>query len=585
MKRLVMGNRRCRAVLGLALLVASVGPPAVAQLFEVTHRSAETLYVGAGSVAGLAVGSRLEVVRGADVIAELEVLYAAERSASCRLLVERESVVVGDLVRGIPAPRAGRESAAEVELAERPASAASDPPDGAVERSTAPATLEPAPAAEARTSRPVELALDEQPVVPIRWQPKRRGGGVTGTRFSGTVGVDWESSQEGLGAETIEYGRLHGRLDLRLRDIGGLPYELRARLRTQQNRRGSGEDLEIESRDRFYEFSLTFDPPQGRYAYRVGRMSASPFVGIGYFDGALGQFALSSIFEIGAFAGSSAEVDRAGFTTERQKYGVFGRFTASTTDSGFPWEVVVAGIREHGLEDISREYVSLQSRYSAGSRWSFFQRAEIDLNRGWRAELSGSSSQLSNFSLSATARLSRYGRLSLAYDRFEQYRTEETRELPEDLFRDLQRQGVRANLQIGNPRRLNFALTASLRDQAGEEAATFSYGFWVRHGRMTPLRLSLAFNYLAFSNQFTTGYLSTLRTSKHLKAGHQLDLTVGTRLSASELFAEDEDERTNWVRCRVWVELPKSLYSTSELELTEGALEGRRLSVGLGYRF
>ena len=34
------------------------------------------------------------------------------------------------------------------------------------------------------------------------------------------------------------------------------------------------------------------------------------------------------------------------------------------------------------------------------------QRAEVDLNRGWREELAESTSQLSNFSLTANARIS-----------------------------------------------------------------------------------------------------------------------------------------------------------------------------------
>jgi hypothetical protein len=230
--------------------------------------------------------------------------------------------------------------------------------------------------------------------------------------------------------------------------------------------------------------------------------------------------------------------------------------------------------------------VSLQSRYSSGKRWTFFQRAEVDVNRGWRQELSGSASQLSNLSLTATARLSKSTRFSLAYDRFEQYRTEETRALPEDLFNDLQRQGLRANFQFGNPRRFNFALTGSVRDQQGDEVKTLSYGAWIRHGQLTPWKLSLALNYLGFSNEFSSGYITTLRTTKRLRAGHQFDLTLGTKLSGNEVFVDEPDERTNWMRLRIWLELPYSLYATGEYEyLQRQELDGQRLSTGLGYRF
>ena len=45
---------------------------------------------------------------------------------------------------------------------------------------------------------------------------------------------------------------------------------------------------------------------------------------------------------------------------------------------------MLAFVRENADGDVSREYLSLESRFGNGSRWSLFQRAELDLNTGWR---------------------------------------------------------------------------------------------------------------------------------------------------------------------------------------------------------
>ena len=73
------------------------------------------------------------------------------------------------------------------------------------------------------------------------------------------------------------------------------------------------------------------------------------------------------------------------------------------------YDVMLAYVRENADGDVSREYLSLESRFSGGGRWSIFERAELDLNTGWRKEVTGNSTQLSNVSLSANLRVaSRY---------------------------------------------------------------------------------------------------------------------------------------------------------------------------------
>ena len=183
-------------------------------------------------------------------------------------------------------------------------------------------------------------------------------------------------------------------------------------------------------------------------------------------------------------------------------------------------------------------------------------------------------------------RLSSASRFTLSYNRFEQYRTEDTRSIPERLFNDLQRQGFRASLQFGKPRGLNLSLNAGLRDQEGTDEQTTSYGLSVRHGDVASWGLSLAANFLAFDNITSDGYVATLRASKRLPGGHLVNLDLGDRLSREQLFDSQTDRSTQWARLGFWLELPKSLFATAEYEMTTGDdLEGQRLNASFGYRF
>ena len=558
-------RRFMTAWLWLALCLTSIAAaPAAAEAerrtpVRVRYRGAETVYLDAGRLAGLSEGDRLVVVRDGAVIAELEVAFVADHSASCRLLNERLTVEAGDLAQPLGSPA---------------------PPEPSPESAAAPAELDAPGARDAAPPEPV--AVDRPEPIP-RPSPVRR------MRLLGSLTLDWESYVDDGGGERYETDEATARLSLRARNIGGLPYDLTIRMRTRENRRlaQAGGPARSERRDRFYELSLAYRPEEGRLSYEIGRLGGAAFSGLGYLDGALGRYAVSQRFEVGGFFGAAAEVESFGFESTGQKYGLFTRFATPRGAAGRRrYDVVLAGVREIGDLDVSREYLSLQTRFSSGSRWSFYQWAEVDLNNGWRKELAGTTSQLSNLVLTLMARLSPASRLTLSYNRFEQYRTEETRSIPEQLFNDFGRQGLRASLQLGRPRGLNVTLNAGLRDQEGVDEPTTSYGLSVRHPDIASWGLSLGLNLLAFEGATNDGFSATLRAAKRLPGDHLVHLDLGDRLSRDRLFETEIERSTQWGRLGLWLELPKGLFATGEYEVTTGdELEGRRLNVGLGYRF
>ena len=164
-----------RRLLFLALFFTTA---ANAQL-AVRYRTENTIYINAGSASGVSVGDRFEVLRAGSVIASIEVQFAAEQSASARILNESTPIQAGDAVRRIGAPVAPR----------------TQPP------SVIDAT------ASTSTSRD--------------WAPS----------LSGNVSLDHEVNQR-------DYSRTLARVSLRARRIAGLPLTLRTRLRLANETEG-----------------------------------------------------------------------------------------------------------------------------------------------------------------------------------------------------------------------------------------------------------------------------------------------------------------------------------------------------------
>lgn len=153
--------------------------PAGAQL-SVRYRTENTIYINAGTAAGVSVGDRFDVLRGGKVIGTIEVQFAAAQSASARIVSESTPIQTGDVVRRIGA------------------------------------AVTPAPS--------------PPPAIPgIRaGAPRYRS-----TSISGNVSLDHEANDR-------DYGRTLARVSGRARNIAGLPLTFRTRVRlaneTDENR-------------------------------------------------------------------------------------------------------------------------------------------------------------------------------------------------------------------------------------------------------------------------------------------------------------------------------------------------------------
>lgn len=158
---------RLRTLLAVLLFASAAN----AQL-AVRYRTENTIYINAGTAAGVNVGDRFEVLRGGNVIATIEIQFAAEQSASARIIAESTAIQSGDAVRRIGAP--------------------------------------------------VPVAPPPPPAMPGLGASTARG--FSSMSLSGNVSLDHETNQR-------DYGRTLARVSARARRIAGLPLTFRTRLR------------------------------------------------------------------------------------------------------------------------------------------------------------------------------------------------------------------------------------------------------------------------------------------------------------------------------------------------------------------
>lgn len=534
---------------GALLVVAALGvaPGEAAETTVlVKYRSAANVYLDGGRSLGLAVGDRLTVASQGTAIAELEVIFVADQSASCRVVNETRPVRAGDL-----ASFSVRKATPVVAEAAKPAT---DPPPAAPEISTA-------TSAGKKASQP--------------WA-RVRGGvsfGYYKVRDESAAGLDFEQRT--------------GRLDVSAWDIGGKPYTFAAHFRTRQDIRARAlatQTPEGQRDARLYELSLRYEPPSDNYSYEIGRIGASHTGGISALDGILGRVRLGSPLQIGGFFGQRADLDTT-FTEpgSGRKYGAFLRWSppAGSTAS---YDAIVSVVREFSGAQISREYLGVESRVGTGRRLSLFERAEIDMNRGWRQDATKRPYQLSVLSVSSNLRLSNSSTFVLSYDSRKNYRYAVNRNVPEYIFDDLLHQGLRASLYVGRGNGFSVNAGGGLRFDEKDNQRSYSFNGGIRHGDLWKSGVSLGLDGSGFSNGYTDGYLFSARTGKYFAKGHYLDLSYGTSLY--RVKATTSRRTTEWFRFSGRGQLVRGLYLLGDLEYDRGDdLRGPRGLIEAGYQF
>ncbi len=558
---------------GLAVELAARGRPAArpnpaGQAFRVKYRSASNVYLEGGSARGLALGDRLRAIDGKTVTAELEVSYVAEHSASCKPLSETRPVREGDLLVAQPRPQPAQTVAPVVTPA---------PPAPVETNGAAPASVPP-PA----TGTPSSSASSGERA-PVPW-----------ARLRGSVSLgyyrSWDSTES-----NYDFDERTARLDLGLYDIGGQPLSLVLRGRSRQTVRARAPqpaDTERRTHGPALRSGVALRAAVGRLHARAGTRGRP----------ALRRRRLSrrghppdararTVFRSGPSAAGWPTIEGLGFNGAGRKLGGFLRLGPRGRYAISGFESTLAFVREDADGDVSREYLSLESRYSHGSRFSFFERAELDLNSGWRQDLTGKSTQLTNVSLSGNLRLADTVSAFASYDGRRNYRYHDNRVVPAEVFDDLLHQGLRAGIHWYRAHGLGasagFGMSLKEKDPRHPEldlANAYSLNAGLRQDDLFSSGISIGLDGSGFWNGYTDGGIASLRIGRRFGPGHSLDLSYGQSLY--RVSETGESRQARWLRLLGRASLGRRLYVLSDLEYDAGDdLEGLRLFVELGAAF
>ncbi|MET0556579.1 MAG: hypothetical protein ABW221_26310 [Vicinamibacteria bacterium] len=528
-----------RGALALALLSSAgtaLAQPARAPSITVTYRSETAVYVSAGRAAGLSVGDRLVLGTPPETVAELEVTFLAEHSASCRIVKETRPLKRGDALVRVAGGRVVPPSPPPPETTASPAR---------VERTA------PSPA-----SRPAAFA--------------RATGGVS-------LGYSTTQDRSDFGRDASEQ---LARYDLALRGVSGRPLEARVRgsVRKLERERLYGPTVPgSESRDRLYEASVAWNPPAGAFAAMAGRLGATPFAGLGYLDGVLGEFRPTASSQVGAFAGTTPDADDASFDGGR-KLGAYVRLAPRT--GPLSYDFVLGGIREDSAGEASREWVTQEGQVRTGSLW-LRERIEIDLNRGWREERAGRASQLSEARVLAGWRVSPRTAFTVSYERRRNFWSAFTRGIPGDLFDLRLHETLRADLERTSVGGAGFSMGGSYRRREGDEREVYA-----AHGSARlPTSIALVGVEATFyQTLFTRGVSGTAQAARNLRGGHRL--AAAYSIENYDLLGFTGGRLGQRVRASGYGQLPRRSFVRADVEYSLGDdFEGTRAFVEAGVRF
>lgn len=521
----------------LSALALAVPSPAAESECHVRFVSAENVYLDAGSAAGLDVGVKVRIVRGGRAVAELEVAYVAEHSASCRVVSGAGGINTGDravfepVTPGVPAAA----------------------PDTLVSRTRA---------------------------VTVGGPAERRR--ATTDRFDGWVALQWDHAAESTDRR-LTTGLLGLPFRVRARELGrGFEFHGRGNLRWITRDGFGAATPTSESRHRVLEAALVREGRELGWQLAIGRVGGRRTAAAGPFDGLAVTRRLGERTTVGVFGGFAPAWGDLGFSTDDHLGGMVLEYERAG-EGGRYLDVTLAAVGRYREGEISREYLSLVTSWRDGRRLSLLQAAELDLYRGWRREEGGGSAALTSTALTGRYQASRPLAITLGYDGREPVRTWETRSLPDSLFTEAGRNGWRAGAAWRGAGGLSLDVSGGLRHEqrTGEDVTS-----WQAFARV-PARLArvadLGLAARGFDGPWLSGWSPSLRATR-IAGGARWTLEAGRFTYTGKPL--------NTTRDNTWAEIGLSRTLGAGWDLAASwrqdwgdDITGRRLCLETGRRF
>ena len=510
--------------------------------FHVKYISGENVYLDAGAADSLSVGDRLNITGGDSVTAELEIVFTAENSSSCKILSQKIPLQVG-------------QTAVPIYMSSR-------------QQSVAPVT----PVAESTT------VVINQPEVEPPAQNKTRSSRLDGS-FSFQL-YKWDDRN----SSNLDFTQPGLRLNLKARQVNGSQFSIFIRTTSKHNQRTRSYSSDVpksEWRNRIYQLALIYADDRAPYYFEIGRVISNNLSGVGYIDGALAQKSLSDNLYIGGFGGTQPQWQYSDFQSSIQKYGVYLEFINGDIRKN-RWESNVALTGEYHGSTVSREFVFLKNTLNIANRWNFFQSSEIDINRGWRKEKTRKSLAISNLFVSARGRFGNKLSAGLSVDNRKNYWTYELKSLADSLFDDILRRGLRADISVRPGRGYFISPNFGYNKRSSDGKATISYGLNLNKSNFLSKSHFVNLQFSGFSGPFTDGYNYSARLGRYF---HSNMISVGYGAYIYQ-FNSGGTRNNQWIQLNGQFDLVSDLFLSSTYEYDTGDdAKGHRVYGELGYRF
>jgi hypothetical protein len=206
----------------------------------------------------------------------------------------------------------------------------------------------------------------------------------------------------------------------------------------------------------------------------------------------------------------------------------------------------------------------------------------VDLNRGWRAERTTASTQLTDLRSMLSWRQSPTRSLVLSYERRDNFWNAFNRDVPVEAFDARTLETLRADIDLARANTAGIWAGGSLRRREGDDRTVYD----VHGGFRTPRFLSLRTSVEAtlYRTEYTLGVQGTARLGRELKGGHRIDASYN--FNGYDMRGEEGRHQSQWIRLSGYGQLSKGAYGRGDLEYGIGNdLRGIRALLEAGYRF
>lgn len=526
--------RFTRVLLALLAAIIPISSSSADELrATVKYVSASAIYLDAGRASGIQPGDRGWIMRGGDTLAAVETTYLSESSTACKVISSLGEVKPGDavvMVVSAPPP------------AEAPPSPRELPPPS------------PAPGWSAQPVKP-------QPT--SQWKVKGRAAAQI-------------YFQDDLTASNFDYNQPSLSLQSEISHIRGFTINLRMRARRTNRSTGSSE-----WDNRYYEASFKGKSTRYPLTWSVGRTTPGRVSGVGYLDGLAGDYRLIPELSVGAFAGADPDLGGGSTQWDHRKGGIFASYEKGDWSTR-RISAMAAVIGSYNSRTIEREFLYLSTDLVWKPELSFYQSAELEVNRGWRKNVAGGSLTLSSLMLSARWTATKNHSLSLNYNNRIPTRMWEDRATPDSLFDDALRQGIRLGLSSRLPLNFRSNLDFGVNGTHGQKTATSASG-GLTHPSLFWTRISTGYRASYFDSEYSQGFQQSISFSRALRWGIDLGLVGG---SSSYTFTSGGRGKssTNYLRGSMNYGI-RRFYGSVSMEFQRGGgFDANRIYADIGMR-